>query len=352
MEHFYNYLQKKKTIDCQGPVKITEKIDGTPLQIVNNDGKFEFHSKGQTMDKPGPLITSLDLYMNPAFYERCKYLKNVLSANSAAMSMCKIINLEIVVENKHHIVQYDSMPKNNMYVLSGTSLNDRQLSQNALTGIAKTLGLEVLPCVILEGRELINQLVDFVKGYGDPKNPKYDDIKFKNKLGQILSKGKGEDFITKTSNVEGIVLEFNDVKPLYLKIDSPYFLNTFKENKDKTLGDKDENSILELVKAAKNLINIDSVKKYSNDPLENLILNFNKTIGSDRKSLLVFAQHCHNCTKSKKDAIVNAIPDKYKPKKFSDDWYLGFQNFAWLFRKNRSGLLKDVNEIVDKIKGK
>lgn len=356
MEHFYNYLQKKGKDNLikdlsNTSLKISEKIDGTPLQVVNEDEKFSFHSKGKDMNTPGPLLTSLDLVMNPAFYKQCEYLKKAISKCVSEMQIIKILNIEIVVDNTHHIVQYGDKPENNMYILSGSTIYGHSLSQKALEGLSKRLNVSVAPYVYFD-KCPIESIIDFVESYGDPKSPNYNDIKFKNKLNDILYKGDGKNFINQ-ENIEGVVLEFGT--GLTLKIDSPYFLNTFKDNKEKKMSDDEENEINNLLNKALSLIDKKKLSKKSNDQLENLILNFNATIASSRESLLDFMKACNATKKSRNIGIIDAIPKKYHDQLnlMKDDvrkiWFISFINFAWLFRKKRKGLLSGANEIVDLI---
>ena len=340
MEHLYKYLQSHKEedlLDCNS-IEVSLKVDGTPLQmeITDNTGKnVKFHSRGSDMTKPGPELTSLDLFMNPAFFNQVNTLRKAIEEEDASsvIQYANLLNFEIIIDNDHHIIHYKS-PLGNMYLLNGTTKNDKPIGPVGLRLISSKLGVTNIPCRIFNGSDTMKKLVDF------SKETSLDDNTWRNRLEGIIGKGLVDE------EMEGIVIMISGGKKdgSMLKIDSPKFVNTFNERKDTKMSEDDEKEIKSILDLAISLIDEKALDKWSNDPLENMILNFNKTIASSQESLKKFVDKCQGSSKSRKNAVKDAIPDKYKTN--GDDWVLGLQNFIWLFRKQRKGLLKNANEIA------
>ena len=340
MEHLYKYLQshdEKELLGCDS-VRVSLKVDGTPLQmeVVDDTGRnVKFHSRGNDMTKPGPELTSLDLFMNPAFYNQVKMLEASVENGEVNMFLqyIELLNFEIIINNDHHIIHYES-PSGNMYLLNGTTKRGRYISDTGLKAVADKLGVANVPYKNFNGTDTLKKLIDF------SKESSLDDKTWRNKLESIV----GKDLVDE--EMEGIVIKISGGKKdeAMFKIDSPKFVNTFNERKNTKMSEEDESEIKSILDLAISLIDKNNLDKWSNDPLENMIINFNKTIASNQVSLKKFTDKCKSSSKSRKNALKDAIPDKYKSN--GDDWIIGLQNFIWLFRKQRKGLLKDANEIA------
>ena len=354
MEHLYKYIQGKshqflKDIgNCK--ISVSLKVDGTPLQVVFDEShKPEFHSKGSSMSKPGPKLTSVDLMMNPAFWNQVEYLKHKLNSSNGILDHTSIVNLEIIVENTHHLVQYSYKPNGNMYFLNAYSSNSGIIDQKFYNEMAKALGVETVPSVSCNNG-VMKRLCDFAMQQGDYKATKLDDESWSKQINKII----GSNLIK--GNAEGVVITIEDgcqLNGTQIKIDSPGFMSEFADRKSTKMTPEEEKEISSVMDSALTLMKPkeNDIKKYSNDPLENLILNFNATIASDKKSLESFASVCNSTDKARHNAVIEAVPEKYKKLANDPDWFTGLQNFVWLFRKQRKGLLKDTTDYVLKMKG-
>lgn len=344
MEHLYKYLQNHNESDllnCSS-IEVSLKVDGTPLQmeVVDKSGeKVRFNTRGNDMTKPGPELTSLDLFMNPAFYNQVNYLRDIIRETDtrSVLQYVGLLNFEIIVDNDHHIIHYKS-PSGNMFLLNGTTRAGKAIGPVGMKLISMKLGVANIPCKSLcksdKGRETFKELIDL------SKETSLDDNTWRDRLSKIV----GRDLVEE--EMEGIVIRISGGPKdgTMLKIDSPKFVNTFNERKDTKMSEEDEKEIKSILDLAISLIDKTVLDKYSNNPLENMISNFNKSIASSQISLKKFVDKCKNSSKSRKNAVKDAIPEKYKNN--GDDWIIGLQNFIWLFRKQRKGLLKNANEIA------
>ena len=354
MEHLYKYLQGKdhKFISDLGKcqVSVSLKVDGTPLQVVfDEDHRPEFHSKGSSMSKPGPKLTSVDLMMNPAFWNQVEYLKPKLKNAGGVLEHTSIVNLEIIVENTHHLVQYSYKPKGNMYFLNAYSTNSGIIDKRFYSEMAKVLGVETVPSVSCNAG-VMKKLCEFAMSQGDYKKTKLDDESWGKQINKII----GSNLVKGAA--EGIVITIEDgcqMKGTQLKIDSPGFMTEFAERKSSKMTPEEEKEITSVMDVAlKQMKPRESeIKKYSNDPLENLILNYNATIACDTQTMKPFIDACNSTDKSRNNAVIEAVPEKYKKLADNPDWFTGLQNFVWLFRKKRKGLLKDTSLYVEKMQG-
>lgn len=353
MEHLYKHLENKSREDYlrfiakagkANSIEVSLKIDGTPLQMSVDDildNKFSFHSKGSSLQKKGPLITSLDLFMNPAFYEQVQSLKEV-SKNNKILSYVHLLDFEIVVPNEHHIIQYDNNPEGHMYLLAATSTNDKFIDSEVLKAIAKSLKVDIVPSKTISFDKEFKKLCNFAFSYQDYKDDmKIDDGKYIEFMQEFL----GKDFISGDC-IEGIVITFHggDLDGQQFKIDSPKFVGEMSKRKETKMSYEEENEIKSILDLALQIVDKSQLSKWSNDPLENMIINFDKSLGNDPTKLKQFADKCNASDKSRKNANPKAIPERYKDKASNQDWVIGLQNFIWLFRKQRKGLLKNANE--------
>jgi len=344
MEHLHKYLQShgdSELLNCSS-IEVSLKVDGTPLQleVIGNTGKkVKFHTRGNDMTKPGPDLSSLDMFMNPAFYKQVNYLRGIIEDGDASpvLQYVGLLNFEIIVDNDHHIIHYKS-PNGNMFLLNGTTKAGKAIGPVGLKLISMKLGVANIPCKSLcradKGREIFKELIDL------SKETSLDDKTWRDRLSKIV----GRDLVEE--EMEGIVIRVSGGPKdgTMLKIDSPKFVNTFNERKNTKMSEEDESEIKSILDLAISLIDKKALDKWSNDPLENMIVNFNKTIASNQASLEKFANKCKSSSKSRKNAIKDALPAKYKSN--GEDWVVGLQNFIWLFRKQRKGILKDANEIA------
>ena len=350
MDHLDKYFNNKNDqeigefISDIVSLTVSEKIDGTPLQMVTEGSpeKVSFHSKSSDMKKPGPLLTSIDLFMNPAFWDQVEMLKSQASnyANKMFLKYLKVLNFEIVVENKHHIVQYDNKPEGSMFLLNAVTTEGGFVKQELLESIGKALGVEAIFSSQVKSAAL-RDLIEFSR-----KNPKsYSDDGFKAGLSKIV----GNKITSLHRDIEGIVIRINGGKHdgLMLKIDSKMFKETMEDRKNTKLTSGQEAGISEILKSAKMNIEKDKLNKWSNDPLENMIINYEKSLACDKNRLTSFIEKCKSSEMAMNKANPSAIPEKYKGKAGDPDWILGLENFIWLFRKHRKGVLKDANEYVD-----
>ena len=347
MDHYYEYALKHSTHefdDCKSVI-VSLKVDGTPLQMETDGDSVKFHSRGSSMTKPGPDITSVDLFMNPAFYPQVEFLKKAAEGQAEMyLQYVHLFNFEVIVENKHHIIQYDQKPSGNMFLLSATTKNDSLMTQKMLPQIAKSLGVESIPFVELENRDgLMEKIWQFSKN-----------TRFYDNSGYIedLDKKLGCKTLCR-EHMEGIVLKINGGRHdgMMLKIDSPEFKNEFSQRKDKKMTDRESSNISSVLECAKKHIDMSKLSKWSNDPLENLIVNFEKTIASDPSALQDFVNACKKAKPNLLPPTAAAIPQQYQSKSSDQAWLTGLHHFVWLFRKERKGLLSGATPIVKKIRG-
>ena len=355
MEHLHKYLENKSREDFlakagkANSIEVSLKIDGTPLQmyvedILNNE--VSFHSKGSSMLKAGPSLTSLDLFMNPAFYDQVQVLRE-RSKNNNLLSYVHLLDFEIVVPNDHHIIQYANKPRGNMFLLAGTTTNDKFIDKSILCKIAKTLGVETVPTKTIKAG-ILKSLCDFAIKHKDYKDESDAEASYVNAMQNSL----GKDFIP-NSSIEGIVITLhgNELDGLQLKVDSPKFVREMASRKKSKLSKEEEDDIKSILDTAMNLIDKTKLSKWSNDPLENMIINFNKSLADDQDKLREFSSKCESSDKTRKNAKSEAIPEKYRDRASDKDWVIGLQNFVWLFRKQRKGILKDANGYAKAIAG-
>lgn len=214
MQHFKEFLLLKKVnildilkLNCE----VTEKIDGSALQIYNNNDNLIFGKRTENPFKYSTnLLTEIDLLTNNVYYQAYIYLNNYKDI----IKKYKILNFEIFSNEEKsinkHIINYNNQFKNNIVLLSGLSLNNDILSIDELDNISKQLNISSVN--ILWSGVLSDDIITNIKKYKDNNTFLW------NYITDIFK-------IDKDKFIEGIVFTFkehNKIKRV-LKIQNPLF---------------------------------------------------------------------------------------------------------------------------------
>jgi len=125
-----------------GPVEITEKVDGSQFRIYFSQEEFDVGSKNQT----GLEVVS----SNKMFELACTEAKKIYK-EGRWKKLGKEVTLfcEYLYKNKSNTLTYDTIPSRHFY-LFGAIIDEKHQTTKELIGIAKLLGIDP-PNVLFEG---------------------------------------------------------------------------------------------------------------------------------------------------------------------------------------------------------
>jgi hypothetical protein len=345
-EEIRNLMQ---TAQC----RITLKLDGTPMQLVRENGKTRFCKKGES--GPGKSLSRLDIFLNPAYYEPLSVLHKNGKKAADILEYVHIVNFEVLVPNTHHVIHYNTYPKGHMCLLNIETTSNGRGNMEFCRELARRLGADTVP-VIFEGviGDKTDEIIELVKAHCDPHNPVDSDTPFTatftDKFGQ-----EGPSSIplldTESGEAEGFVLTFltKEGGKSY-KIDTPYFIENFRKSKEERVDPSTARDIAAVVDAFISAVrdNGYTFTPMHGDQFENLIMNFRATFGGNRSLIDALAVQC-----SRKgilqDCSAQMAPSEYRGDR---NMLTVFRTFCWLFSKKRkSEGMKGLNKYVGQMTG-
>lgn len=347
MEHFYKYITSKKfDLDkmSKSTVTVTLKVDGTPFQIVFQNDTFSFRKRSKDEKTEGEEITRMDAFTNPAYFPIMKQIAPILKNDISKFNGVHILNTEILVDNEYHVIQYNQKPKGNLCVLNGQTINNKSISSKMIQTYANVLGVESVPVIfsgVLDNR--LKTIVDFVKKYCDPHNPKETGKKFKDEIQNLL--GVSIDSVlmdTRDGNVEGFVFDFEmDGSHTLLKIDDPSFVNHGIEARNQGMSDEDANKMETVLKEIYDFFSKNKFpfKKVEISDFEGILNNFEIARNQDSTLAQFLYEKGKSCILS--DMLfsneVGMLPKKFQKYKDDEKFLYALRIFVWLFGKKQSG---------------
>lgn len=166
----------------EGPVEITEKIDGSQANLViKADGFVQFRSKGADI-----LSTPHNNLFEP-FLQWARPASEMLGREGKEI----ILSGETLWRPKHNILAYDHTPKNN-FTLFGVCINGTWQSYDVILNMALMLGCDVVPLLFsgpISGPELIEFAHAKLEEESTLGGPKREGIVVKNYAESLLIGG-------------------------------------------------------------------------------------------------------------------------------------------------------------------
>lgn len=148
-----------------GPVEVTEKVDGSQLGFGKIDGKLIIRSKRRIIEE--------ELTENDMFYKAWKYvisIEHLLPSNIFYYA-------EYLQKPKHNTLEYERVPKNNIMLFAKATIanqHDYTFDSNydILCQDAQELGVEVVPLLyngVLDEVSMLESLLNKESGLGGTK---------------------------------------------------------------------------------------------------------------------------------------------------------------------------------------
>lgn len=144
MEHLQEFLNRKRLPVrdiLMSPCQISEKVDGTALQVYYDQMKDILHF-GKRCDTPSKKsnreVGIFDLMMSKVYYNAIKHLEKYQDI----LKMFRVLNFEIFDESDQHIISYEGF-SNNMVLLSGVNHDGSEVSLSSLMWVSDELCVSV-----------------------------------------------------------------------------------------------------------------------------------------------------------------------------------------------------------------
>lgn len=315
-------------------VNISLKVDGSAFQISNEDGNVQYHKRGGSSNKLGPVIDEYTQLFSKQLNKAMKYF-----SPSNEMAWKEVLN------NKFLAIE---LLEGGTYVLlNAIDNNDNLINAGpGLVEIADGLGIVSVPLLydgILNDFQKEN-LMTMLTLSEDTSNEDFKNIL----LGTFKIHKSYQELLNK-EEIEGIVLTWNlDDKIAQYKIINPSFKvrhNTEQKKKEEQ-AEKDKDNIEALIKLLTDKLEKDGEKLDSNN-LKNLELNFLKFISEPKflnKLINISAKVRPNDNKFfflQKDRLSKEMKDVLK--KHGTPIITAYEQYLMTFNKERKR-----NYIIDK----
>ena len=153
-----------------GPVEITEKVDGSQFAFGKIDGQLICRSKGAQLYLDNP---------EKMFIEAVEYVQSI--AHYPIFNNNYSFYAEYLKQTKHNTLQYNDIPKNHLALFGvikpdGTAITD----YNDLVLIAEYLGISVVPCLKIAEIQSIDQVLELLQTESFLGGPKIEGMVIKN----------------------------------------------------------------------------------------------------------------------------------------------------------------------------
>lgn len=134
----------------EGPVEITEKVDGSQLGFGKVNGRLFVRSKGRELDLDNP---------DGMFQKAVDYVKQIESLLPDNTTFYG----EYLSKPKHNTLAYDRVPKNNIALFGVYNYTTKEFgSYSQISKWAETLDVETVPLLAI-GKATPDQVLDLVK---------------------------------------------------------------------------------------------------------------------------------------------------------------------------------------------
>lgn len=324
-------------------VNISLKVDGSAFQISNDNGNVEYHKRGGSSNKLGPIIDEYTQLFSKQLNKAIKYF-----SPSNEMAWKEILN------NKFLAIE---LLEGGTYVLlNAIDNNDKIISAGEeLVEIADNLGIISVP-LLYDGvlndfrKENIMTMLTLSE---DTSNED-----FKTLLLNTFKIHKSYQELLNKEEIEGIVLTWDlDGKIAQYKIINPSFKarHSAEQKKKEEQAEKDKDNIEALIKLLTDKLEKDGEKLDGNN-LKNLELNFLKFISDPKflnKLINVSAKVRPNDNKFfflQKDKLSKEMKDIVK--KHGTPIITAYEQYLMTFNKERKRnyiISKEFQERINKI---
>ena len=213
MQHLYDFLNSKRLpiYDIMKKYcEVSEKLDGTALQVVSENNHILFFKRSNNICKRSNReLKNIDMLLHADYYNAYLYLQKYEEYFNNFM----LLNFEIFSDEKNHLISYNNF-KNNIVLLSGFSKAGHVLSLDKLKEIAEYINVS-LPDFLWSGNLTDDNITEFLK-YKDDQEKIWDyatkifNLKFNDNIeGLVLTFKDNDNFINRIVKIQNPVFQKN-----------------------------------------------------------------------------------------------------------------------------------------------
>lgn len=325
-------------------VNISVKVDGSAFQITNDNGNVEYHKRGGSSSKIGPVIDEYTKLFTKHLNDAIEFFSEGNKGAWKEIQNHKFLAIELLEDG--HWVLLTAIDNNDKIINPGKELEE----------IASNMSIFSVP-LLFDGNttgEMENLLFDMMTLSEDTSNEDFVNLLFK-----IFPNVKKEDNsweeLLRNSEVEGIVLTWElDGKLAQYKIINPAFKKRHEAEQAaaKEKAEKNSENLGKLIQLLTDKLESDG-QKLDDNHLKSLELNFLSFINNPKffnKLVNVAAKVFPNDNKFFKLQIEKVSADMQKKlKKYGTPLITAYEQFLMTFNKERKRSFIISQEFQDRI---